>query len=119
MTEGLRTQRRFSGRPHTARLLLAPLLLAAPASLRAQETPPSVSTDPAQSADPAPSQALDAMPDIGVDWPDMGQPDSITPLPDDPLESQATVPPSADPTAPAQPASPVLAFPTDDADATA
>ncbi|MBU0931643.1 MAG: BamA/TamA family outer membrane protein [Alphaproteobacteria bacterium] len=119
MTEGLRTQRRFSGRPHTARLLLAPLLLAAPASLRAQETPPSVSPDPAQSADPAPSQALDAMPDIGVDWPDMGQPDSITPLPDDPLESQATVPPSADPTAPAQPASPVLAFPTDDADATA
>ena len=29
------------------------------------------------------------MPDIGVDWPDMGQPDTIAPLPEDPIDGQA------------------------------
>lgn len=29
------------------------------------------------------------MPDIGIDWPDMGQPDSVTPLPLDPMDGQA------------------------------
>lgn len=116
MTDGLRTQRRFSGRPHAARLLFAPLLLAAPVSLRAQETQPSTNAAPNQNGDQAPSQTLDAMPDIGVDWPDMGQPDSIAPLPDDPVDMQATAPATADPATPAQPDAPALALPTDDAD---
>jgi translocation and assembly module TamA len=114
MTDGLRTQRRFSGCPHAARLLLAPLLLAATASVRAQETAPSATPQTDQSADQAPSQALDAMPDIGVDWPDMGQPDSIAPLPDDPVDAQAT----ADPATPVPADTPALALPADDADMT-
>ncbi|SCW36203.1 autotransporter secretion outer membrane protein TamA [Sphingobium faniae] len=76
MTNGLRTRRRFSGCPHTARLFLAPLLLlAAPWAARAQ-------VDPAPVRDEAPS--LDPMPDIGVEWPDMGQPDKVEPLADEP-----------------------------------
>lgn len=117
MTDGLRTRRRFSGCPQATRLLLAPLLLVAPASVRAQDAAPSVVPEP----DQAPGQALDAMPDIGVDWPDMGQPDSIAPLPDDPADMQATAPAPTDPAAPADPAvpqSPALALPSEEDDAT-
>lgn len=31
---------------------------------------------------------MDAMPDIGVDWPDMGQVDNVRPLPEDPADVQ-------------------------------
>ncbi|WP_257538527.1 autotransporter assembly complex family protein [Sphingobium sp. CFD-1] len=75
MTNGLRTRCRFSGCPHAARLVLAPLLLAAPWAVHAQ-------TAPAPAQDEA--QPLDPMPDIGIDWPDMGQPDKVEPLPADP-----------------------------------
>ncbi|QGP78140.1 autotransporter assembly complex protein TamA [Sphingobium sp. CAP-1] len=91
MTDGLRIRRRVSGRPHAARLLLAPLLIAAPCPAWAQETAP---VDAAPQVD----QPLDAMPDIGVDWPDMGQPDTIAPLPAD--DDQAH---SAEPQTPVQP----------------
>ncbi|MES2173465.1 MAG: autotransporter assembly complex family protein [Pseudomonadota bacterium] len=89
MTDGLRIRRRSSGRPHAARLLFAPLLLAAPVAVRAQQEP----------AAAAPEQALDAMPDIGVDWPDMGQRDTIAPLPQDPVDTAAQPGDPADPTA--------------------
>ncbi|KQN00936.1 hypothetical protein ASE85_09365 [Sphingobium sp. Leaf26] len=85
--------------------------------MRAQDAAPSVVPEP----DQAPGQALDAMPDIGVDWPDMGQPDSIAPLPDDPADMQATAPAPTDPAAPDDPAvpqSPALALPSEDDDAT-
>ena len=59
-----------------------PLLFAAPCAVRAQQAPP---TESAPEAD----QPLQAMPDIGVDWPDMGQADSVTPLPEDPMDAQA------------------------------
>ncbi|WP_261934379.1 autotransporter assembly complex protein TamA [Sphingomonas bisphenolicum] len=96
MTDGLRIRRRSSGRPHAARLLLAPLLLAAPGALCAQETPAEVA--------PEPNQTLDAMPDIGVDWPDMGQPDTIAPLPADPVDDQAQAGNSGNPVATDMPA---------------
>ncbi|MES2158336.1 MAG: BamA/TamA family outer membrane protein [Pseudomonadota bacterium] len=91
MTHGLRNRCRASGRPHPARLLLAPLLLAAPCLARAQDVaPPSLPDIAAPDVD----QPLDAMPDIGLDWPDMAQPDSVAPLPDDPadVQSAATAP---------------------------
>ncbi|WP_188064578.1 autotransporter assembly complex protein TamA [Sphingobium sp. KCTC 72723] len=91
MTHGLRNRCRASGRPHPARLLLAPLLLAAPCLARAQDAaPPSLPDIAAPDVD----QPLDAMPDIGLDWPDMAQPDSVAPLPDDPadVQSAATAP---------------------------
>ncbi|MGC4251602.1 MAG: BamA/TamA family outer membrane protein [Sphingobium sp.] len=82
MTNGLRTSRRFSGCPHAARLVLAPLLLAAPWVVRAQTAPASA---PVQEEAPS----LDPMPDIGVDWPDMGQPDKVEPLPAEPQAGAA------------------------------
>ena len=84
MTDGVRTGRRFSGRLHTARLLIAPLLLACPGITLAQE-----GSDQPQEALPPPDQPLDAMPDIGIDWPDMGQPDIVATLPPDPADTQA------------------------------
>ncbi|WP_093019987.1 autotransporter assembly complex protein TamA [Sphingobium sp. YR768] len=113
MTDGLRIRRRVSGCPHTARLLLAPLLLTAPCVARAQQ--------PASAeAAPDPTQSLEAMPDIGVDWPDMGQPDTVTPLPDDPADAQAQAPatptPNVDPAQPAdaQPAAETEVAPPED-----
>lgn len=96
MTDGLRFQRRVSGCPHAARLLIASLLATAPVAVRAQQVAP---------PDPAPdvSRPLDAMPDIGVDWPDMAQPDSVTPLPDEPSDPTAQAVDAA--VVPADPAS--------------
>lgn len=67
--------------------MIAPLLLTCPCAARAQDTapPPTIETLPDV------NQSLDAMPDIGLDWPDMGAPDNVTPLPPDPLDNQATV----------------------------
>ncbi|MEA3389345.1 autotransporter assembly complex protein TamA [Sphingobium sp. CCH11-B1] len=76
MTDGLRTGRRVSGPPHARRLLLASLLLAIACPSHAQD------------AAAPPDQPLDAMPDIGIDWPDMGQPDTVAPLPADPIDTQ-------------------------------
>ena len=91
MTHGLRTVRRTSGRPHAARLLLAPLLFALPCGAQGQAADPAASPAPVVPAASATQvdQPLDAMPDIGLDWPDMGQADSVVPLPDDPVDVQA------------------------------
>ncbi|WP_425262552.1 autotransporter assembly complex protein TamA [Sphingobium cyanobacteriorum] len=62
------------------------MLIAAPCAAWAQDMPP-------PAAVPQPDQPLDAMPDIGVDWPDMAQPDMIAPLPGDSADVQ---PPSSD-----------------------
>jgi translocation and assembly module TamA len=85
MTDGLRTLRRSFGCPHAARLLIAPLLLVAPGMAWAQDASSQVPPQP----DQAPSQTLDAMPDIGIDWPDMGQPDTVAALPQEPVDEQA------------------------------
>ena len=100
MTHGLRTRCRASGRPHT-RLLFAPLLLLAPCPALAQGV-----TAPALPDADAP---LDAMPDIGLDWPDMDQPDNVAPLVPDPAD-QAGAPVKAFDVAPADPAEAVAAF---------
>ena len=42
---------------------------------------------------------LEAMPDIGLDWPDMGQPDSVDPLPLDPADQASETVDIADPVA--------------------
>ncbi|KEQ52795.1 autotransporter assembly complex protein TamA [Sphingobium chlorophenolicum] len=95
MNTGLRTCRRISGLPQAARCLLAPLLLLAPVA-HAQTAPQS-----GGQSDPDP--VLAPMPDIGVDWPDMGQPDAVTPMVELPPETpdaqrQAVAPePSDDP----------------------
>jgi translocation and assembly module TamA len=100
MTDGLRISRRVSGYPHAARLLIAPLLLSLPCALRAQDMPTAA---PSQDAAPADSRPLEPMPDIGVDWPDMGQPDTVAPLPADPADlvgaDQPTTDTPMDPTA--------------------
>ncbi|MDE0946074.1 MAG: BamA/TamA family outer membrane protein, partial [Sphingobium sp.] len=90
MTHGLRTRRRLAGRPQAARLLLAPLLLAAPCAAWAQDasSPPTASEDATVDVD----TQLDAMPDIGLDWPDLGQADSVTPLPAGPADVQTAAP---------------------------
>ncbi|MCI4589917.1 autotransporter assembly complex protein TamA [Sphingobium sp. BYY-5] len=108
MTHGLRTRRRASGRcPHSARLCIAPLLLLAPCAVQAQQasTPeaPLPQATPPQ-APPDVNAPLDAMPDIGLDWPDMGQPDNIDPLPADPAEQDTAAAP--DPAAGAIPVAP-------------
>ncbi|WP_370308437.1 autotransporter assembly complex protein TamA [Sphingobium abikonense] len=100
MTHGLRTRCRASGRPHT-RLLFAPLLLLAPCPALAQG-----GTAPALPDSDAP---LDAMPDIGLDWPDMDQPDNVAPLVPDPAD-QAGAPAEAFDVAPTDPAEAVAAF---------
>jgi len=70
MNTGLRTCRRISGLPQAA--LLVPLLLLAPVGY--------AQTAPQTGVQPDPDPALAPMPDIGVDWPDMGQPDAVTPM---------------------------------------
>lgn len=85
MNTGLRTSRRISGIPQAARLLLVPLLLLAPA-VHAQAVP---QAGEAPDQNHAPDPQLAPMPDIGVDWPDMGQADSVTPLPADPAAEAA------------------------------
>jgi translocation and assembly module TamA len=62
--------------------MLAPLALAA-SPLWAQGAPP------AQPPASPGGGGLDPMPDIGVDWPDMGQGDTVTPLPPDPADTMA------------------------------
>lgn len=95
MNTGLRTRCRLSGLPQAVRLLGAPLLLLAPCA-HAQTTAP-----PEQTLDP--DRPLDGMPDMGVDWPDMGQPDSVAPLPQDPVAEAAPDSPQADDSASVEP----------------
>ncbi|MBV2147115.1 BamA/TamA family outer membrane protein [Sphingobium sp. AS12] len=104
MIHGLRTFRRPSGRPHPARLLLVPMLLACPGGALAQSvTPPDAMPDI--------DQSLDTMPDIGLDWPDLGQEDSVKPLPDDPADVQVATPDAApDASAPAEPVEEATTF---------
>ncbi len=95
MITGLRTRCRVPGCPHAASLIFAPLLLLPQAGARAQTTPPAAATPATdRGADP-----LDPMPDIGLDWPDMGQADSVTPLVEEPTEAPVaeTGPPMAPP----------------------
>ena len=87
MTDGVRIRRRFSGRPHSARLLIAPLLLGVPGAASAQQ-PPAAPDSAVQGDALSIDQRLDAMPDIGVAWPDMGQPDTVAQLPPDPADTQ-------------------------------
>ena len=61
-----------------SRLLVLPLLLAAPVVHAQIAEPPSNVVDQ--------NLPLDPMPDLGVDWPDMGQPDTVTPLLPDPTD---------------------------------
>lgn len=107
MIEGVRTLRRFHGIPHSARLVLAPLLLAAPGVALAQVAPPDATSD-LGGTPPETDAPLDAMPDIGVDWPDMGQPDSVAPLTPDPADQTAATGPTSE-----------TAVPVDSADADA
>ena len=79
MNTGLRTFRRVSAMSQASRLLILPLLLAAPA-VHAQIVEP-----PADVADQ--ELPLDPMPDLGVEWPDLGQPDAVASLPPDPADT--------------------------------
>lgn len=72
------------------------MLLACPGGALAQSVAPPQAV---------PDQSLDTMPDIGLDWPDMGQEDSVKPLPVDPADTQVATP-DALPDA-AQPVEPV------------
>ncbi|GBH30484.1 translocation and assembly module TamA [Sphingobium xenophagum] len=72
------------------------MLLACPGGALAQSVAPPQAV---------PDQSLDTMPDIGLDWPDMGQEDRVTPLPADPADTQVATP-DALPDA-AQPVEPV------------
>ncbi|WP_196805711.1 BamA/TamA family outer membrane protein [Sphingobium indicum] len=104
MTHGLRTFRRPSGRPHSARLLLVPMLLACPGGALAQTVAP-------PEAMPEIDQSLDTMPDIGLDWPDLGQEDSVKPLPADPADVQVATPDAApDAGAPVEPVEEAATF---------
>ena len=78
MNIALRSKSRISGIPQAARLFCAPLLLLAHPVDAQTPVPPAdgVGED----------RPLDPMPDMGVDWPDMGQPDVAAPLPPDPVE---------------------------------
>ena len=103
MITGLRTLGRVSGLPFAARFVLLPLVLA-PVAGWAQPPAPAVAPAPA-------NQGLDSMPDIGVDWPDMGSADSVVPLPSDPAAGQPGDAATADalPT-PSEPADATAAF---------
>lgn len=82
MTTALRSRCRISGLPQAARLFSAPLLLFAyPVHAQTVPAPAAPATGGA-----AQDRPLDPMPDIGVDWPDMGQPDAVAPLAPDPVE---------------------------------
>lgn len=72
------------------------MLLACPGGALAQSVAPPQAV---------PDQSLDTMPDIGLDWPDMGQEDRVKPLPVDPADTQVATP-DALPDA-AQPVEPV------------
>ena len=89
MNTGLRPCRRVSAMSQASRLLLLPLLLAAPA-VHAQSAEP-----PAEVLDQ--DLPLDPMPDLGVAWPDLGQPDTVTSLPPDPADSADIAIDPADP----------------------
>jgi translocation and assembly module TamA len=67
------------------------MLLACPGGALAQAVAP---PEPLPEID----QSLDTMPDIGLDWPDLGQTDSVKPLPDDAADMQIA-PPDATPDA--------------------
>ncbi|MCP1468749.1 translocation and assembly module TamA [Sphingobium sp. OAS761] len=104
MTIGSRTRRRISGRPPAVRHCLAWLLLLVPVPGLARQTPP----DSTAGMD----SPLDAMPEIGLDWPDLGQPDAVAPLPEDPADiaqEQVAVPELPDLTTPDE-EEPVAAF---------
>lgn len=89
MNTALRSSRRISGIPQAARLFCAPLLLFAHPLAAQTVVPPA--------GDATDDRPLDPMPDIGVAWPDMGQPDVATPLPPDPVaESLPDAPQSAE-----------------------
>lgn len=80
------------------------MLLACPGGALAQSvTPPDAMPDI--------DQSLDTMPDIGLDWPDMGQKDSVKPLPDDPADVQVATPDAApDAGAPVEPVEEAATF---------
>ncbi|WP_017184710.1 autotransporter assembly complex protein TamA [Sphingobium xenophagum] len=73
------------------------MLLACPGGALAQSVAPPQAV---------PDQSLDTMPDIGLDWPDMGQEDSVKPLPADPADTQVAtldaVPDAAQPVEPVE-----------------
>ncbi|MEJ7933437.1 BamA/TamA family outer membrane protein [Sphingobium sp. AN558] len=104
MTTGLRTLCRASGFPLAARLILPPLLLA-PGLAHAQPVDPVAQP-------PRPEQPLDAMPNIGIDWPDMGSPDKVVALPPDPQADLAAdaVPGESAVSSPPEPADETAAF---------
>ncbi|WP_461158443.1 autotransporter assembly complex protein TamA [Sphingobium sp. TomMM35A] len=78
MNTGLRPCRRVSAMSQASRLLLLPLLLAAPVVHAQSAEPPTGAVDQ--------DLPLDPMPDLGVAWPDLGQADTVTSLPPDPLD---------------------------------
>ena len=79
MNTGLRPCRRVSAMSQASRLLLLPLLLAAPVVHAQSPEPPAGVVDQ--------DLPLDPMPDLGVAWPDLGQADTVTSLPPDPLDA--------------------------------
>ncbi|MDX3900244.1 MAG: BamA/TamA family outer membrane protein [Sphingobium sp.] len=87
MTHGSRTCRSF-GRPLATCLVWAPLALASAAPHAAIAQPPPVARTVPSGEAPV-ETPLDAMPDIGVAWPDMEQADSVTPIPPDPEDRGA------------------------------
>ncbi|WP_084733202.1 autotransporter assembly complex protein TamA [Sphingobium chungbukense] len=103
MNTGLRTCRRISGLPQAARFCLAPLLLLAPAA-HAQAAPQSgAQAEPQPEPQPDRDRPLDPglspMPDIGVDWPDMGRSDDVVPMVELPpqtpdVQQEAVAPPT-------------------------
>lgn len=94
MTHGSRTCRRLFGRPLPGRtvaasFILAPLALAPLPVLAwqgAASAPTTVRTVTVPPGDTPLDSPLDPMPDIGIAWPDMGQPDSVVPIPSDPQD---------------------------------
>ncbi len=84
-----RISRRLSGRPLLLWVCLAPLMIV-PARGAAQ--PP----EPVAQQDPPLDPQLDSMPDIGIDWPDLGATDSIEPIPADPADSVSAADAAAD-----------------------
>jgi translocation and assembly module TamA len=107
MIQGSRTCRRLSGRSPlrpslAACLILAPMALAPVPLLAWQRTAPPATVPTIVPAGEAPIDSpLDPMPDIGIAWPDMGQPDSVTPIapdPQDPVGDAEALAPDATPT---------------------
>lgn len=92
MNTGLRPCRRVSAMSQASRLLLLPLLLAAPVVHAQSAEPPAGVVDQ--------DLPLDPMPDLGVAWPDLGQADTVTSLPPDPLDAPDIAGQAADATVP-------------------